>query len=91
MMSDLPFHDRADFADADHGFIGTLDPLTIKAADGRVVFDSTRYGFLAGDCPGTVSPSLVLALAVCAFTAAGHDSPPAIADWAAGCSQAALR
>jgi predicted transposase YbfD/YdcC len=33
----------------------------------------------------------VLALAVCAFTAAGHDSPPAIADWAAGCSQAALR
>jgi predicted transposase YbfD/YdcC len=29
----------------------------------------------------------VLALAVCAFTAAGHDSPSAIADWAAGCSQ----
>jgi predicted transposase YbfD/YdcC len=33
----------------------------------------------------------VLALAVCAFTAAGHDSPPAIADWAAGCSQWTLR
>ena len=29
----------------------------------------------------------VLALAVCAFTAAGHDSPSAIADWAAGCDQ----
>ena len=27
----------------------------------------------------------VLALAVCAFTAAGHDSPTAIAEWAAGC------
>ncbi len=32
----------------------------------------------------------VLALAVCAFTAAGHDSPEAIAEWAAGCSQATL-
>jgi predicted transposase YbfD/YdcC len=32
----------------------------------------------------------VLALAVCAFTAAGHDSPTAIAEWAAGCSGEAL-
>jgi DDE_Tnp_1-associated len=32
----------------------------------------------------------VLALAVCAFTAAGHDSPSAVADWASGCSQETL-
>jgi hypothetical protein len=32
----------------------------------------------------------VLALAVCAFTAAGYDSPAAIAEWAAGCSQHTL-
>jgi predicted transposase YbfD/YdcC len=32
----------------------------------------------------------VLALAVCAFTAAGHDSPEAITEWAACCSQATL-
>ena len=32
----------------------------------------------------------VLALAVCAFTAAWHDSPTAIAEWAAGCCQATL-
>jgi predicted transposase YbfD/YdcC len=32
----------------------------------------------------------VLAVAVCAFTAAGHDSPVAIAEWAAGCSQDTL-
>ena len=32
----------------------------------------------------------VLALAVCAFTAAGHDSPSAVAEWAAGCCQATL-
>ena len=33
----------------------------------------------------------VLALAVCAFTAAGHDSPTAIAEWARDCSQETLR
>jgi hypothetical protein len=33
----------------------------------------------------------VLAVAVCAFTGAGHDSPVAIAEWAAGCSQGAHR
>ena len=32
----------------------------------------------------------VLALAICALTAAGHDSPAAAADWAAGCSQRTL-
>ncbi len=32
----------------------------------------------------------VLALAVCAFTEAGHDSPVAIAEWAAACSPATL-
>ncbi len=32
----------------------------------------------------------VLALSVCAFTAAGHDSPTAIAEWAAGCSRQTL-
>lgn len=32
----------------------------------------------------------VLALAVCAFTAAGHDSPVAIAEWSRGCSQETL-
>ena len=32
----------------------------------------------------------VLALAICAFTAAGHDSPAAVAEWAAGCAQETL-
>jgi predicted transposase YbfD/YdcC len=32
----------------------------------------------------------VLALAVCAFTAAGHDSPTAIAEWARDCSRETL-
>jgi len=32
----------------------------------------------------------VLALAICSFTAAGHDSPAAVAEWAAGCAQDTL-
>ncbi len=32
----------------------------------------------------------VVALAVCAFTAGGHDSVTAVAEWAAGCDQATL-
>jgi len=32
----------------------------------------------------------VEALAICAFTATGHDSPTAVAEWAAGCMQGTL-
>ncbi len=32
----------------------------------------------------------MLALAICAFTAAGHGSPVAVAEWAAGCTQDTL-
>ena len=52
------FSDRADFANSDRGFIGTLEPMVIKAADGRVVWDMDSWGFLDGDCPDTVNPSL---------------------------------
>jgi alkyl sulfatase BDS1-like metallo-beta-lactamase superfamily hydrolase len=65
MTSELPFEDRTDFENADRGFIGTLDPLTITATDGRVVFDSTGYAFLAGDCPETVNPSLFRQAQLC--------------------------
>lgn len=33
------------------------DPV-IRATDGRVVWDADAYGFLEGDCPATVNPSL---------------------------------
>ena len=52
------FSDRADFANSDRGFIGTLEPMVIKAADGRVVWDMDSWGFLDGACPDTVNPSL---------------------------------
>ncbi|MGI8448330.1 MAG: alkyl/aryl-sulfatase [Streptosporangiaceae bacterium] len=50
--------DRADFAAADRGFLGTLEPMIIKAADGRVVWDMDSWGFLDSNCPDTANPSL---------------------------------
>ncbi len=45
--------DRADFASSDRGFIGTLEPMVIKAADGRVIWDMDSWGFLDGACART--------------------------------------
>jgi len=56
--SELPFHDRTDFTDADRGFLGALDPCVITDATGRVVWDNDAYAFLAGECPETAHPSL---------------------------------
>jgi alkyl sulfatase BDS1-like metallo-beta-lactamase superfamily hydrolase len=54
----LPFHDTADFENADRGFIAALSPCVVKAADGRVVWDNDVYAFLDGPAPTTVHPSL---------------------------------
>ncbi|MEI7543824.1 MAG: alkyl sulfatase dimerization domain-containing protein [Mycobacteriaceae bacterium] len=54
----LPFSDTGDFTDADRGFLGALEPCVIKAADGRVVWDNDSYGFVQGDAPPSVHPSL---------------------------------
>lgn len=45
-------------ADADRGFIGTIDPPIIKAADGRVVWRVDDYAFLEGKPPASVNPNL---------------------------------
>jgi alkyl sulfatase BDS1-like metallo-beta-lactamase superfamily hydrolase len=49
--------DMTDFENADRGFIGTINPMVIKASDGRVVWDMD-WGFLEGRCLYTVNPSL---------------------------------
>ena len=54
----LPFSDRADFVDADRGFMAALDPGVVRASDGRVVWDNDSYAFLSGDAPPSVNPSL---------------------------------
>jgi alkyl sulfatase BDS1-like metallo-beta-lactamase superfamily hydrolase len=57
-LDGFPFADTRDFADADRGFIAALEPCVIKAADGRVVWDNDVYGFLTGEAPTSVHPSL---------------------------------
>jgi alkyl sulfatase BDS1-like metallo-beta-lactamase superfamily hydrolase len=54
----LPFSDDADFAAAERGFLGTLDDPAIRDASGAVVWDTSTFGFLDGDAPLTVHPSL---------------------------------
>ena len=54
----LPFEDVADFGDVDRGFLGSLEPGVVRAADGRVVWESDSYAFLTGEAPTSVNPSL---------------------------------
>ncbi|MEI6251866.1 MAG: alkyl sulfatase dimerization domain-containing protein [Mycobacteriaceae bacterium] len=65
-VTSLPFGDTRDFADADRGFIGALEPCVIAAADGRVVWDNDVYSFLGGDAPPSVHPSLWRQSELCA-------------------------
>lgn len=54
----LPFGDTADFEAADRGLIDVGDPVVRNEA-GEVVWDNGSYrGFLTGDAPDTVHPSL---------------------------------
>ncbi len=62
----LPFGDTGDFADADRGFLGALQPGVVTAADGRVVWDNDSYGFLDGPAPPSVHPSLWRQSQLCA-------------------------
>lgn len=57
-VRDLPLADAQDFEDARRGFVGTDEPLLIPGPDGKPAWDATAYGFLAGDAPPTVNPSL---------------------------------
>src|SRR4029077_8917112 len=55
----LPFSDRQDFADAERGFIATLQDATVTDASGRVVWSLKDYDFLKAEhAPDTVNPSL---------------------------------
>jgi alkyl sulfatase BDS1-like metallo-beta-lactamase superfamily hydrolase len=54
----LPFEDTTDFDDARRGLVGSLSDGMIRGTDGRVVWDADAYGFLDGECPETVNPSL---------------------------------
>lgn len=50
--------DKQDFDDATRGLMAQLKDPIVKAADGRVVWNTQRYEFVKGDPPATVNPSL---------------------------------
>ncbi|PRW63953.1 alkyl/aryl-sulfatase [Actinopolyspora mortivallis] len=56
--AELPFTDRADFEDADRGWIASLEPGVVRDEDGNVVWDNDSYGFLSESRPSSVHPSL---------------------------------
>lgn len=58
MAERLPFDDRRDVEAAERGFIAALEPVEVRHADGRVVWDANEFAFIAGDAPDTVNPSL---------------------------------
>ncbi len=53
----LPLDDRADFERAGRGLIASPD-TQVRDSSGDVIWDTAAWGFLDGDCPGTVNPSL---------------------------------
>ncbi|OLP01719.1 hypothetical protein BVU76_13455 [Mycolicibacterium porcinum] len=61
LLDTLPFNDKSDFEDAKRGLIAKPDTLTIKDANGNVVWDLEEYKkYIADDkpAPDTVNPSL---------------------------------
>ena len=52
------FTDRTDFVNADRGFIASIEPMVIKDATGRVIFEADGWGFLDAPCPPSANPSL---------------------------------
>jgi len=61
VLQSLNFEDRTDFEDAARGFIAKPETLTIKDANGRIVWDMESYkNFIDSEkaAPDTVNPSL---------------------------------
>jgi linear primary-alkylsulfatase len=54
----ITMNDKQDVEDATRGLMAQLKDPIVKAADGRVVWNTQRYEFVKGDPPATVNPSL---------------------------------
>ena len=58
LREELDFSDTRDFEDCRRGFIATLPDAHIAADAGGISWSMKPYGFLAGEAPETVNPSL---------------------------------
>lgn len=67
VLASMPFADTADFAAAQRGLIGRLDPCVVHTADGGIAWDNASYDFLDGPAPDSVNPSLWRQSQLCAM------------------------
>ena len=54
----LAIEDQQDFEDANRGLIAADDSSVVRTDSGRLVWDIPSYGFIDGDAPTSVNPSL---------------------------------
>jgi alkyl sulfatase BDS1-like metallo-beta-lactamase superfamily hydrolase len=54
----LPLADTQDFEDAKRGLIASDPELRVVGSDGRAIWDMAAYGFMNGEAPASVNPSL---------------------------------
>jgi len=54
----LPLADPQDFEDAQRGLLGGNGDVVVQDGDGKTVWDTRDYAFVAGDAPPSVNPSL---------------------------------
>lgn len=55
---ELPLADTEDFEDAKRGLVASEPDLVIRGADGATIWSPADYGFVSGDAPDSVNPSL---------------------------------
>jgi alkyl sulfatase BDS1-like metallo-beta-lactamase superfamily hydrolase len=58
VLRELPFANGEDFDFALRGLVEAVPGLVVKGADDRVVWSMAAYGFLKGESPASVNPSL---------------------------------
>lgn len=58
LLKELPFSDTTDFDNARKGLVAALPQQVIKGSADNLIWDPAKYGFITGDAPDTVNPSL---------------------------------
>ena len=58
VAENLPLSDQQDFEDANRGLIARDAELRVSTAEGTRIWDMESYGFIDGDPPPSVNPSL---------------------------------
>lgn len=58
VAKELPLADAQDFEDAKRGLLAGDGDVVIKDDAGKTVWDTSAYGFVKGDAPPSVNPSL---------------------------------